>query len=160
MNRSVPGDPLRQGSVKDDEKVECVGVEAQGKGLAAGQHAARLASGQGTLGIAQGYESYFLQTTDGQMVDTHSVAAGLDYVGVSPLVAHLYDTQQIRITSATDEEVIAVHQDLMKTEGIIAALESTHGVAAALREGACLPKSTRILINLSGRGDKDIFTIA
>ena len=160
----LAGEPLLghvlPGFLNAQDRVECVGAEAQGKGTSPGQHAARLASGQGTLGIAQGYESYFLQTGDGQMIDTHSVAAGLDYVGVSPLVAHLYDTQQIRITGATDEEVIEVHQELMKTEGIIAALESTHGVAAAVREGAFLPKTTKILINLSGRGDKDIFTIA
>lgn len=148
----------------EDPSVTLIGVEAQGKGTAPGQHAARLASGQGTMGIAQGYESYFLQTPDGQMIDTHSVAAGLDYVGVSPMIAFLAEAKKIQITGASDAEVIAAHRVMMAQEGIIGALESTHAVAAALRDARQLPRipgrDTKILINLSGRGDKDIFTIA
>jgi tryptophan synthase beta chain len=98
------------------------------------------------------------------MLDTHSVAAGLDYVGVSPIIAYLAETGKIQVTGATDAEVIAAHRVMMAKEGIIGALESTHAVAAALRDARQLTlepgREVNILINLSGRGDKDIFTIA
>ncbi|MBF0628816.1 MAG: tryptophan synthase subunit beta [Magnetococcales bacterium] len=144
----------------DHPEVTLVGVEAGGDGIATGRHAARLASGSGTIGVAQGYKTYFLQDDDGQMRDTHSVAAGLDYVGVSPILAHLYTTGRVRFAAATDGEVVAALQELMRTEGLIPALESSHAVACALRELPNLPEEAVVIINLSGRGDKDIFTIA
>ena len=93
------------------------------------------------------------------MRHTHSVSAGLDYIGVSPILAHLHDTGRVRFESATDDEVIAALKRLMRAEGIIGALESTHAVAGALREAAQVPEGGVVLVNLSGRGDKDIFTI-
>lgn len=144
----------------DDASVQLVGVEAAGLGLKGGQHAARIAGGQGTPGIAQGYESLFLQDDEGQMRDTYSVAAGLDYVGVSPIVAHLAQTGQLQMTASSDDEVMAAVQLLLKTEGIIPALESAHALAAAIREAPGMRPDQKILINLSGRGDKDIFTYA
>ncbi|MSR83675.1 MAG: tryptophan synthase subunit beta [Candidatus Latescibacteria bacterium] len=145
----------------DDPQVELVGVEAGGRGLDTGEHAARLAAGaKSAVGVAQGYKTYFLQDEEGQMRETHSVAAGLDYIGVSPILAHLADLGRVRFVSATDAEVIAALKQLMRSEGIIGALESTHAVAGALREVGELHPDQQILINLSGRGDKDIFTIA
>jgi len=144
----------------DDAGVELVGVEAGGKGLDTGQHAARLASGDATPGVAQGYKTYFLQDDDGQMKDTHSVAAGLDYVGVSPILSNLRDTGRVRFESATDREVIAALALTMKKEGVIPALESAHAFAQAFKEAPTLSPDDVILINQSGRGDKDIFTIA
>jgi tryptophan synthase beta chain len=142
-----------------DAEVDLIGVEAGGHGIASGQHAARLAGGVGSPGVAQGYKTYFLQDDEGQMQHTHSVSAGLDYIGVSPILAHLHDTGRVRFESATDDEVITNLKRLMRSEGIIGALESTHAVAGAMREAATTPEGSIVLINLSGRGDKDIFTI-
>jgi tryptophan synthase beta chain len=142
-----------------DVDVELVGVEAGGHGIASGEHAARLAGGAGSPGVAQGYKTYFLQDGEGQMRHTHSVSAGLDYIGVSPILAHLHETGRVRFESATDDEVIAALKRLMRAEGIIGALESTHAVAGLLREVQDLPEDGIVLVNLSGRGDKDIFTI-
>jgi len=144
----------------DDPAVELVGVEAGGKGLASHQHAARLASDDASVGVAQGYRTYFLQDSDGQMLDTHSVAAGLDYVGVSPILSHLHQTGRVRFESATDAEVIDALAKTVRTEGLIPALESAHAFARAYAEVGQLPKSECVIINQSGRGDKDIFTIA
>ncbi|MBF0294237.1 MAG: tryptophan synthase subunit beta [Magnetococcales bacterium] len=144
----------------DDPRVHLVGVEAGGKGLASGRHAARLASGTGVVGVAQGYKTFFLQNDDGQMLDTHSVAAGLDYVGVSPILAHLHASGRIRCEAASDREVLDALQLLMRQEGLIPALESSHAVAQAFKELPTLPPEAVVIINLSGRGDKDIFTIA
>ncbi|MBF0180961.1 MAG: tryptophan synthase subunit beta [Magnetococcales bacterium] len=144
----------------DDPDVTLVGVEAGGKGLASGHHASRLASGSGAIGVAQGYKTFFLQNDDGQMLDTHSVAAGLDYVGVSPILAHLHASGRIRCEAATDREVLDALQRLMRQEGLIPALESSHAVAQAFKELPTLPPEAVVIINLSGRGDKDIFTIA
>ena len=143
----------------DDEEVELVGVEAGGRGLESGQHAARLAGCDGSPGVAQGYKTYFLQDAEGQMKDTHSVAAGLDYIGVSPILAHLRQVGRVRFEAATDQEVLAAFKRLMQKEGIIGALESAHAVAGALREVEDMGADQVVLINLSGRGDKDIFTI-
>ncbi len=143
-----------------DAGVELVGVEAGGRGPGVGEHASRIAGGEGTPGIAQGYETIFLQTEEGQMLDTHSVAAGLDYVGVSPIIADLYDKGKVRLERALDTEVVDAVRRLMRAEGIIPALESSHAVAAALREAPKMSPRDTILINLSGRGDKDIFTVA
>jgi len=144
----------------DDPQVALVGVEAGGKGLATGMHAARLAGGGGSPGVAQGYKSLFLQDADGQMRDTHSVAAGLDYVGVSPILADLAGCGRVRMEAATDAEVLAALDLTMRSEGIIPALESAHAFVQAFKEAGGLGKDEAVVINMSGRGDKDIFTIA
>jgi len=144
----------------DDAEVELIGVEAGGRSLDRGQHAARIAGGQGAVGVAQGYKTYFLQDDDGQMLSTHSVAAGLDYIGISPILAHLHQIGRVQFQSASDAEVVNALQVLMRREGIIGALESLHAVAAALRDAPRMDRRASILVNLSGRGDKDIFTIA
>jgi tryptophan synthase beta chain len=144
----------------DDASVELVGVEAGGRGLETGEHAARLCNDDATIGVAQGYKTYFLQDRDGQMKDTHSVAAGLDYVGVSPILAHYKQTGRVRFAAATDKEVVDALALTVRKEGIIPALESSHAFAQAYKEAASLSKEQVILINQSGRGDKDIFTIA
>ena len=144
----------------DKPEVELIGIEAGGRGLDTQDHAARLVGGDASIGVSQGYKTYFLQDPEGQMLETHSIAAGLDYVGVSPILANYRDTGRVRFEVATDEEVIAAVKLLVKKEGIIPALESSHGLAGAFREAAKLPKDKVVLVNLSGRGDKDIFTIA
>jgi len=143
-----------------DDPVELVGVEAGGKGLESGLHAARLASDQATVGVAQGYKTYFLQDEDGQMRETHSVSAGLDYVGVSPILAHLSETGRVRFAAATDTEVVEALKLCMKKEGLIPALESAHAFVQAFKEASELSREECIIINQSGRGDKDIFTVA
>lgn len=143
-----------------EEKVELVGVEAGGKGLSTGRHASRLCGTDATAGIAQGYKTMFLQNDEGQMLETHSVSAGLDYVGVSPILADLWEKKKVRFESATDDEVMEALDLTMKMEGIIPALESTHAFVQAFKEAPNLGKGEAIIINQSGRGDKDIFTIA
>ncbi|MEA3132927.1 MAG: tryptophan synthase beta chain [Gammaproteobacteria bacterium] len=144
----------------DDSAVELVGVEAGGKGLDTHEHAARLSSRDASVGVAQGYKTYFLQNEDGQMNETHSVAAGLDYVGVSPILAHLHETRRARFEAATDAEVVAALKLTIRKEGLIPALESSHAFAQAFKEVSSLSPDDDVLINQSGRGDKDIFTIA
>ncbi len=143
-----------------DDPSELIGVEAGGKGIATGHHAARLASADGSVGVAQGYKTFFLQNEDGQMRETHSVAAGLDYVGVSPILAHLKETGRVRFEAATDREVVDALALTARKEGLIPALESSHAFAQAFKEVGSLPQSDTIIINQSGRGDKDIFTVA
>ena len=142
----------------DDKAVELIGVEAGGRGLESGEHAARFYGG--TVSVAQGYKTYFFQDDEGQMLHTHSIAAGLDYIGVSPILSHLHDQKRIRFTAATDDAVISATKQLIRTEGIIPALESGHAFAAVIEEAPSIPDGTQVLINLSGRGDKDIFNIA
>ena len=142
------------------DPVELIGVEAGGQGLETGHHAARLASGEGSIGVAQGYKSYFLQDGDGQMMETHSVAAGLDYVGISPILVHLRKQDRVRFEAVTDREVLESLSLTMEKEGLIPALESAHAFAQAFKEAPALSKEDIVLINMSGRGDKDIFTIA
>ena len=142
----------------DDKAVELIGVEAGGRGLESGEHAARFYGG--TVGVAQGYKTYFFQDDEGQMLHTHSIAAGLDYIGVSPILSHLHDQKRIRFTAATDDAVISATKQLIRTEGIIPALESGHAFAAVIEEAPSIPDGTQVLINLYGRGDKDIFNIA
>jgi tryptophan synthase beta chain len=143
-----------------DDAVELVGVEAGGKGLATGRHAARLASKDASIGVAQGYKTYFLQDADGQMRHTHSVAAGLDYIGVSPILAALHESKRVRFEAATDSEVVDAVALTARQEGLIPALESAHAFAQAFKEVGSLSKDDIVVINQSGRGDKDIFTIA
>jgi tryptophan synthase beta chain len=144
----------------DNSAVELVGVEAGGEGLESDKHATRLASGRGSVGVAQGYKTYFLQDDDGQMLETHSVAAGLDYIGVSPILSAYHEEGRIRFEAATDEEVIEATRLVMRKEGIIPALESAHALAGAFKEAGEMSRDDVIIVNLSGRGDKDIFTIA
>ncbi|PHR26488.1 MAG: tryptophan synthase subunit beta [Desulfotalea sp.] len=142
------------------DNVELIGVEAGGKGLHSGQHASRLCGNDATPGIAQGYKTMFLQNDEGQMLETHSVSAGLDYVGVSPILVDLWEQKKVRFESATDAEVMEALDLTMKMEGIIPALESAHAFVQAFKEAPKLGKDEAIIINQSGRGDKDIFTIA
>jgi len=144
----------------DDADVELIGVEAGGRGLDTGDHASRLSSADAAIGVAQGYKTWFLQNNDGQMKETHSVAAGLDYVGVSPILSDLNERHRIRFESATDREVVNAMDLTMKKEGLIPALESAHAFARAFAEAPDLSGDDVIVINQSGRGDKDIFTVA
>ncbi len=144
----------------DEEQTELVGVEAGGHGLDSGQHAARLCGNDASAGVAQGYKTMFLQNDDGQMLDTHSVSAGLDYIGVSPILADLWEKKAVRFEAATDDEVIEALDLTMRMEGIIPALESAHAFVQAFKEVPEMAKDEAIIINMSGRGDKDIFTIA
>ena len=143
-----------------DDPVELVGVEAGGQGLASGRHASRLAFPDGSVGIAQGYKTYFLQNADGQMKETHSVAAGLDYVGVSPILSYFKDSGRVRFEATTDREVLEAFSLTLAKEGLVPALESAHAFAQAFKEAPLLSRDNILLINQSGRGDKDIFTIA
>jgi tryptophan synthase beta chain len=143
-----------------DDPVELVGAEAGGKGLESGHHASRLASTDGSMGVAQGYKTYFLQDSEGQMKETHSVAAGLDYVGVSPILSSLREEGRVRFEATTDQEVLDAVSLTLKKEGLVPALESAHAFAQAFKEVSGLSRDEIILINQSGRGDKDIFTIA
>lgn len=143
-----------------EANVALIGVEAGGKGLHTAMHASRIASGKGEAGICQGYKSFFLQNSDGQMANTHSISAGLDYVGVSPIIAHYWQQKRIRIEAATDTEVVDAVKLTIAKEGIIPALESAHAFAQAIKEAPKYGKDEFIVINQSGRGDKDIFTVA
>ena len=144
----------------DDTDVELIGVEAGGISLEEGQHSVRMLEGTAETGIAQGYKTLFLQNDDGQLGETHSIAAGLDYVGVSPILAHLSKTGRVIPESASDDEVTDAFQLLMQTEGIIPALESSHALAGGFKRAKEMRSDQHIVINLSGRGDKDIFNIA
>ena len=143
-----------------DDDVDLIGVEAGGHGVLSGEHAARFADPQfGRPGVLQGTRSYVLQNADGQIMNTHSVSAGLDYASVGPEHAYLRETERAFYTLATDEEALAALQTLAQTEGIIAALESSHAVAEAIKRAPTMTKDSVILVNLSGRGDKDLGTI-
>ncbi|MCL4161460.1 UNVERIFIED_CONTAM: hypothetical protein GTU68_015541 [Idotea baltica] len=144
----------------EDKAVELIGVEAGGRGRGSGEHAARLAYDDASIGVAQGYKTFFLQDRDGQMQDTHSVSAGLDYVGVSPILSHMHETKQVRFEAATDDDVVAAMQTTVRHEGLIPALESSHAFAQAYKEAPAMSTDDNILINMSGRADKDIFTVA
>ena len=141
-----------------DEQVDLRGVEAGGRGKALGEHAARFSGGQ--LGVFQGTRSYVLQDEDGQISLTHSISAGLDYAAVGPEHAMLHDDERAFYTSASDEEALEAFQLLSRLEGIIPALESAHAVAEAVKLAPTMDRDQIILVNLSGRGDKDIFTVA
>lgn len=139
----------------DDEAVRLVGVEAGGRGARPGEHAAKLLRGQ--AGIFEGYHSYFLQDGDGNIAATHSVSAGLDYCGVSPILAWLADAGRVEFAAASDAEALDAVQLLARTEGIIPALESAHAFAHAFRLAAELPPDAVVAVNASGRGEKDLF---
>lgn len=148
-----------QGFMEDGE-TSLIGVEAGWIWTGSGNHASRIASGEWTPGVTQGYKTYFLQDNDGQLQHTHSIAAGLDYVGISPILVDLYKKKRVRFISALDSEVIEAHLLLMQKEGIIAALESTHAFSGVCSEIHTYSKDDIVIVNISGRGDKDIFTIA
>jgi len=140
-----------------DEPVRMIGVEAGGAGKNLGEHAARFAEdGGGRPGVLQGTKSYVLQDQHGQIASTHSVSAGLDYPSVGPEHAFLHDTRRVEYTSVTDEEALHAFQTLSKLEGIIPALESAHAVAYAMKVAPTLQPDKVIVVNLSGRGDKDV----
>lgn len=141
------------------EGIAFYGVEAGGMGPEPGWNAVRL-GGNGQTGIVQGYKSYFLQDEDGQVLPTHSISAGLDYAGIGPELAYLHETGKIIFKSVTDEEALEAFQVLSREEGIIPALESAHAVAYALKVAPDCPKDKIMVVNLSGRGDKDIFITA
>ncbi|MBQ1345188.1 MAG: tryptophan synthase subunit beta [Kiritimatiellae bacterium] len=141
----------------DDPGVKLVGVEAGGKGLASGEHAASINGGR--LGVLHGAKTMLLQTASGNIVDTYSVSAGLDYPGVGPEHCYLHDTGRAEYTVICDDEAIAAFDDLCRYEGIIPALESSHALAEAIKRAPGLPKETILLVNLSGRGDKDMENI-
>jgi tryptophan synthase beta chain len=136
--------------------VRLVGVEAGGRGVATGLHAARLASSDPSVGVLHGTETFVLQDSDGQVRATHSVSAGLDYPAIGPEHAWLHEQGLARYDSVTDEEALAAFTLLARTEGILPALESAHALAWLVREGRTLPSGTRVVVNLSGRGDKDV----
>ena len=138
----------------NDESVRMVGVEAGGEGIAAGKHAARFQGG--SLGVLQGTRSYLLQDEFGQVQLTHSVSAGLDYAAVGPEHAWLRDLKRVEYTYATDDQALDAFTELARLEGIIPALESAHAVAEVIRRAPGLAKDQIIIINLSGRGDKDV----
>ena len=145
---------------RDDEEVDFIGVEAGGEGIEGGRHAARFADPQlGRIGVLHGTKSYVMQTADGQIMETHSVSAGLDYPSVGPEHAWLRDQERAGYTYATDEEALAAFRLLSKTEGIIPALESAHAVAEAVKRAPKMRPDQIILVNLSGRGDKDLDTV-
>ncbi len=142
----------------NDESVKLIGVEAGGRGPELGQHAAPLCKGQ--PGILHGSASYVLQDDDGQTADVHSISAGLDYPGVGPEHAYWHDSGRATYTSVTDSQALDAFNQLMRTEGIIPALESSHALAYATQLAASLSKDQTIVVNLSGRGDKDIDEVA
>lgn len=142
----------------NDPGVRMIGVEAGGRGTALGEHAARFSGGR--KGVLQGTLSYVLQDQDGQIAGTHSISAGLDYPAVGPEHAFLHDTGRVRYTAISDEQALEAFQLLSCKEGIIPALESSHAVAELIRSAAEIDKDTIVIVNLSGRGDKDVNQVA
>ena len=142
---------------REDSAVDLIGVEAGGHGIASGAHAARFADPtMGRPGVLHGTRSFVLQNSDGQIMNTHSISAGLDYASVGPEHAWLRAEERAHYTLATDEEALAAFQLLSRLEGIIPALESAHAVAEAIKRAPTMPQDSILLVNLSGRGDKDL----
>jgi len=142
----------------EDEGVAIYGVEAAGDGLETGHHAAPLCAGR--PGVLHGNRTYLMEDRDGQIIETHSISAGLDYPGVGPEHAWLKDIGRVQYVAIDDEEALAAFHTLTRTEGIIPALESSHAVAYALKLAATMKPDQKVLVNLSGRGDKDMHTVA
>ncbi len=142
----------------DDAGVELIGVEAAGEGLASGHHAAPLCAGR--PGVLHGSRTYLMEDSDGQIIETHSISAGLDYPGVGPEHAWLKDSGRAHYVAVTDDEALAAFHTLTRTEGIIPALESSHALAQVAKLAPTMDKDRAILVNLSGRGDKDMHTVA
>ncbi len=141
-----------------DKKVQLIGVEAGGEGNKIGEHSRRFLGG--SVGVVEGFKSYFLQDEDGQLQKTHSISAGLDYAGIGPQLAYLRETKRVEFSYATDKEVIGAVKMLAKLEGIVPALESAHAVSEAIKLAPKLSKEKIIVVNISGRGDKDLFILA
>ena len=141
-----------------DKKVQMVGVEAAGLGIASGKHAARFAGGK--PGVLQGTMTYLLQDDDGQINLTHSVSAGLDYAAVGPEHSYLRDQGRATYTSATDDEAMAAFDLLAREEGIVPALESAHAIAHVVKVAPTMKRNHVLVVNLSGRGDKDVQLVA
>jgi tryptophan synthase beta chain len=141
-----------------DTGVAMTGVEAGGLGIRPGEHAARFAGGR--LGILQGTKTFLLQDDHGQILPTHSISAGLDYPAVGPEHASLHDEKRVQYTVATDEEALSAAYEVTKQEGILPALESAHALAYALKRAPQMAKGTCLVVNLSGRGDKDLATLS
>ncbi|MGR2737973.1 tryptophan synthase subunit beta [Billgrantia sp. Q4P2] len=142
----------------DDETVEMIGVEAGGKGVETGMHAASLIGG--TPGVLHGNRTYLLQDEDGQIIDAHSISAGLDYPGIGPEHAWLHERGRIDYVSITDDEALEAFQSCCRQEGIIPALESAHALAEVAKRAPTLPRDHIMVVNLSGRGDKDMMSVA
>ena len=142
----------------DDAQVQLVGVEAGGRGAALGQHSATLSLGR--PGVLHGSLSYVLQNAEGQTADVHSISAGLDYPGVGPEHAYWKDTGRVKYSSVTDDEALEAFELLAQREGILPALESSHAIAAAVKIARTLDKDKIVVINLSGRGDKDVMEVS
>jgi tryptophan synthase beta chain len=142
----------------DEPSVKMIGVEAAGLGIPSGKHAASLNGG--TPGVLHGNRTYLLQTDDGQIIDAHSISAGLDYPGIGPEHAYLFDKKRVEYVAISDDEAIEAFHLLTRLEGIIPALESSHAIAQVTKIAGKLPKDHLIVVNLSGRGDKDINTVA
>jgi tryptophan synthase beta chain len=143
----------------DKKSPRLIGVEAGGRGAGLGENAVRM-GGDARPGVVQGYKSFFLLDDDGQVQDTHSVSAGLDYAGIGPQLANLGQTGRVEFTSALDTEVIDAVKFFARNEGVVFALESAHAGAVAMKLAPTLPKDKAIVVNMSGRGDKDIFISA
>jgi tryptophan synthase beta chain len=143
-----------------DESVDLIGVEAGGHGVTSGEHAARFADpGIGRPGVLHGTRSFVMQTPDGQIMNTHSISAGLDYASIGPEHAYLRATERAFYTSATDDETMEAFQTLCQYEGIIPALESAHAIAEVIKRAPQMPRDSILLVSLSGRGDKDLGTV-
>ncbi|OQY81594.1 MAG: tryptophan synthase subunit beta [Chloroflexi bacterium UTCFX4] len=140
-----------------DDEVEMIGVEAGGRGIESGKHAARFA--ERGIGVLHGTYTYLLQTDDGQVRETHSISAGLDYPAVGPEHAEFFESERAGYTSATDEEALDAFQKISQYEGIIPALESAHAVAKVLKRAPKMKRDEIVIVNLSGRGDKDLQTV-
>lgn len=141
----------------EDDSVKIIGVEAAGRGLKTGAHAASLQGG--TPGVLHGNRTYLLQDEDGQITDAHSISAGLDYPGIGPEHSWLHDIGRVEYTSIEDDEAMAAFHKCCKLEGIIPALESSHALAEVFKRAPQLPKDHLMVVNLSGRGDKDMQTV-
>jgi tryptophan synthase beta chain len=142
----------------DDSSVRMVGVEAAGRGLDSGAHAAPLNAGE--VGVLHGNRTYLMQSDDGQIMETHSISAGLDYPGVGPEHSHLLDIGRAEYAAATDDEAMAAFRQLNRMEGILPALESSHALAWVAANAGAMDSRDIVVVNLSGRGDKDILTVA
>jgi len=142
----------------DDASVRLVGVEAAGRGLQTGEHAAPLNEGQ--IGVLHGNRTYLMQSDDGQIMETHSISAGLDYPGVGPEHSHLLDIGRAEYAAATDDEAMAAFRQMNRMEGILPALETSHALAWVVKNAPMMSPEEVVVVNLSGRGDKDILTVA
>ena len=143
---------------KEDTEVRMIGTEAAGDGVDTDRHAASIT--KGSIGVLHGMKSYFLQDDDGQITPVYSISAGLDYPGIGPEHSYMHKTGRAEYVPITDDEAVEAFKYLTRTEGIIPAIESSHAVAYALKLAPTLPKDKIIVVNLSGRGDKDVYSIA